>query len=849
MRFITYLCLAVLLLSGIVITTSAQQKEYADDELIIQFTRDAIRNVAISKERGVALTGLVDVDVLNERYGVSEVDMMVRFRPKNLGADERTGLSRYHVIKVPAGSDIEALASEYSRKPGIEQAYPNYFVEAQLIPNDTNYPNQWGLNNTGQADPYGGGAQVGTPGADINAEAAWDITTGSSSIILAIIDSGVDYSHPEFSGRTVAGWDFVNDDDDPMDDNGHGTSCAGIASAAGNNGFGVAGVSWESLIMGVKVLDSEGSGTFSDVAAGITFAVDNGANILSMSLGASVGDAAVEAAVNYAHDNNVLVVASRGNGDSSTANYPASYSNVMAVIALSPCNERKTPGTCDGEFWWGSSYGSDSDVSAPGTRIWTTDITGSGGYEDGDYMSTFNGTSSACPFVAGVAALVWANEPGLSNDEVRDRINATAVDINSSGFDSETGWGRADAHRALTNDTSGGGEAPVVSDIPDEIVAPGDRILMSLNDFVSDPDNADGEMTWSWSGNTSISIIYRSSSQQVRLTIPSGFTGPETITFTATDPHGNSGSDVATYSIDGGGGGGDAPVVSDIASQTIEEGETFSTISLDDFVTDPDHADSELSWSFSGNSDLTVSIDDSRIATVTYPVAWTGSETVTFTATDPDGLSDNDAATFTVNSTGGGGDAPVVSDIPDQTITNKVTLSMNDFVDDPDHADSELTWTWSGNSSLTVQYRYSSQLIRVTAPDGWSGSETITFTATDPDGNSGSDAATFSSLSGSLAKVGAIPQTMALERNYPNPFNPETEIRFQLSASRFVEISIYNALGQKIRSLVGNQLEAGHHTVRWNGRDSNGVDVSSGIYLYQMTAGDFSDIKKMTLLR
>jgi hypothetical protein len=186
----------------------------------------------------------------------------------------------------------------------------------------------------------------------------------------------------------------------------------------------------------------------------------------------------------------------------------------------------------------------------------------------------------------------------------------------------------------------------------------------------------------------------------------------------------------------------DPPVVIDIPNQTIAEDGSFATINLDNYVSDPDHADNQLIWTYSGNSQLTVSISGSRVATITTPANWNGTETITFTATDPLGGNNSDPATFTATPVN---DPPVVTDIPNQTIAEDgsfATINLDNFVSDPDHADNQLIWTYSGNSQLTVSIS-GSRVATITTPANWNGSETITFIATDPLGGTDSDPALF----------------------------------------------------------------------------------------------------------
>jgi hypothetical protein len=282
-------------------------------------------------------------------------------------------------------------------------------------------------------------------------------------------------------------------------------------------------------------------------------------------------------------------------------------------------------------------------------------------------------------------------------------------------------------------------QPPTISDIPDQTIAEGSIFAtISLDDFVSDVDNSDAEMTWTYSGNTelTVSIVARVAT----ITIPSvDWNGAETITFTATDPDLASDSDAATFTVTA---VNDAPVVGDIPNQTIAEGSAFAVISLDDYVFDMDNSDAEMLWMYSGNVQLSVSIVN-RVVTITIPNPnWYGSETVLFRATDPGGLWDDDAATFTVTAVN---DAPVVSNIPDQTViqgSTFATISLDDFVSDVDNSDAEMTWSFSGNVQLLASIVNHTVTIIIPNPY-WYGSETITFRATDPGGLWAEDAATF----------------------------------------------------------------------------------------------------------
>lgn len=250
-------------------------------------------------------------------------------------------------------------------------------------------------------------------------------------MIVAVIDSGVSASHPDLSGKVLPGYDFFNGDADATDDNGHGTAVAGITAAATNNAIGMAGVSWNSMILPVKALGADGSGSYSAMANGITWATNKGARIINLSLGGTSSSRALQDAVNYAWSRNVILVAAAGNNGNSTLIYPAACNNVVAVSATDFADGRPT---------W-SNFGSYVDVSAPGVGILT--LSGASSY------ANWNGTSFSSPVASGVVALMTAANPSLSNVGVVDALLKNSDDIGSAGYDVYHGNGRVNARRAV----------------------------------------------------------------------------------------------------------------------------------------------------------------------------------------------------------------------------------------------------------------------------------------------------------------------------------------------------------------------------------------------------------------
>ncbi|MFC4075689.1 S8 family peptidase [Salinithrix halophila] len=348
-------------------------------------------------------------------------EMIVKFKPgttatvksslhgkKHAKVISRNTRMGFEVLKVKGMSVKEAVKS-YKKNPNVEYAEPNYIMKASWTPND----------------PYYSSQQYGPQ--KVQAPAAWDITRSSSSVRIAIIDTGVQANHPDLNGKVVKGYDYVDRDWDPNDGHGHGTHCAGIAAAATNNRIGIAGMAPNASIYAVRVLDNNGSGTLANVASGISHAADNGAQVISLSLGASSGGASLENAVNYAWNKGSVVVAAAGNNGTSWPNYPAYYNNAIAVAATDS-NDRRA---------YYSTYGSWVDVAAPGSSIYST-------YKDSRYVS-LSGTSMATPHVAGLAGLLASQ--GRSASNIRAAIERTADRIWGTGFF----WahGRINANRAV----------------------------------------------------------------------------------------------------------------------------------------------------------------------------------------------------------------------------------------------------------------------------------------------------------------------------------------------------------------------------------------------------------------
>lgn len=362
----------------------------------------------------------------------------------------------YYRITNPAGDDVFAAIRAWYDDTSVVFAEPAYmcYDDALHAPNDPFFPQQWSERNTQQQGNY-------RAGADVEAVPAWDIEKGNPNVIIAIIDTGMDLTHEDLAAnllpRNGEDWDFANGDGSPDDDGDHGTACSGIAAAVQDNGIGVSGMAPGCRLMPLKINLSTGMNA--NRADAINYAASRRAEfqglVMSCSWRMSSGDfTAVEAAVQNGAALDCVMCFASGN-DNGPVSYPAKYPQTICVGATSPCDERKSPASCDGENFWGSNFGPEMDVCAPGVKIYTTDRSGSAGYSGNNYFSTFNGTSSATPLAAGVCALIWSADGSLTNEGVRQILQSSAEDEVGTpsedvpGWDQYMGFGRINAFRAL----------------------------------------------------------------------------------------------------------------------------------------------------------------------------------------------------------------------------------------------------------------------------------------------------------------------------------------------------------------------------------------------------------------
>lgn len=314
-------------------------------------------------------------------------------------------------IEIPLEA-VSPFTTEATEAELARYVEPNIKFQSQLVPDDQDWGQQWGPQKIG-------------------ADWAWNVTIGDPSIIVAVVDTGIDYNHPDLTNNYVSlGWDWVNDDPNPMDDEGHGTHCAGIIAAELNNSIGIAGLAQVS-IMAEKGLDRRGTGYSDWLANAIIHAVNQSADIISMSWGGYYYSELIYEAIKYAYDSGVLLIAAAGNEGIGAKLFPAGFDEVIAVAATDSSNR----------FASWSNFGEWVELSAPGVNIYSTHL--------GNQYVYLDGTSMAAPHVSGVAALIWSQFPNMTRNWVRMQLRYTAKDLAPSGFDIHYGYGRVNARKAV----------------------------------------------------------------------------------------------------------------------------------------------------------------------------------------------------------------------------------------------------------------------------------------------------------------------------------------------------------------------------------------------------------------
>ena len=393
------------------------------EQLLVK-TRDAM-GVGVDVQDRWVLTGSGGQRFQLPVRGIRFASEGFSLRQANPLAARRIGLDRWLRIQLAPGENPHSMLEALRQLPYVESAELDVRGSLAAPPDDPYFPQQWNMFNQGQ---FVGGA-TGVSGADIRALEAWDISTGADPVTVATLDSGT-YPHDDFANRVLPGRNMATGSSDTSDVcGGHGTRVAGIIAAAGDNGLGVAGINWTARILPVIVSDPC-SVAQSTTAEAVIWAVDNGAQVINMSLQFSTGTELLHDAIKYAAEQDVVLVAAAGNSSSSIA-YPGRWPETIAVGAITNTDQR----------WSNSGVGEQLDLVAPGADVTSTAMFNT--------YSSASGTSFAAPHVAGAAALIRSLKPELTREQIREILLSSARDLSLVGYDTATGWGCLDLHAAL----------------------------------------------------------------------------------------------------------------------------------------------------------------------------------------------------------------------------------------------------------------------------------------------------------------------------------------------------------------------------------------------------------------
>ncbi len=830
---------------------------YVPNEFVVQFKADLGKITQARTALGLVAIGNAALDELGRKYEVAELRTQFPGAQPTMVKGQILDLSRYYVVKFESGHDLEQVMAEYRANPDVESVEPIGIHTLYATPNDGFYdPEQWHLNQTSDKD--------------VDAPEAWDVETGNPSIIVAVMDSGVRYYHKDLGGSNASstnpggtdgniwinlaekngtagvdddgngyvddwvGYDFVTGltgcwsgedcstaDNDPRDFNGHGTHCAGNVGAINNNGYASCAVAggWGNGTLqptgnGVKVmplrigwsqsyLGQEAGYVRMDFAASaFYYAANNGAKIASCSWGAS-NSGGIDAAITYFLNAGGMIFKAAGNANNQTSDYMTARTDIIAVAATDQND-------CRASF---SSYGTWVEISAPGVAILSS-------YHDhadaaNDYVATMDGTSMATPIAASVAALIWSANPTWTAVQVRDRLYATADNIYglscNSSYVGKLGAGRVNAYNAVF---SGGCTAPTAqfSGTPLSGSAP-------LTVTFTNSSSGTTPLSYSWAfgdggTSTATSPVYTYNTP-----------GTYTVTLTATNSCGSD-QEVKTGYV----------TVTAPPAYTVITFDNFET-GLGSYTDGGSDMSRARSTTYSHQGSYSADIQDnsgtasSFYHTLGYNVTAYNTLTVTFW--------------FRANSMESGEDFWVqyYNGTTWQTVATYAsgTGFSNGVFYQKTVTIPRTSYTFPTNAKLRFMCDASNDQDDVYIDEvEWRGYVTAPIIVNEDTEWIGD---------GELARESVLPESFELSQNYPNPFNPTTTIKYFLPEVANVELVIVNVMGQTVRTLVNAMQAPGEHSVVWDGRDQSGVAVASGIYLYKMRAGDFTETRKMVLMK
>ncbi len=840
---------------------------YAPNMIIVQLEESAVLSLNPSDfHSGNAFRGIAELDAVGQRHGADRVEK--KFAGMTLdraNTPQERALTRFFAVFAEYG-DLDAMIEDYERLPQVIEAHKVSLHKMDATPNDPLYSTQWHYFNT----------------YSVNADQAWDMEPGDATVVVGILDSGVKYNHGDLGGSNppgpndnstngniwvnnleipgngidddnngyiddVVGYDFLassfrckdvdcyTPDNDPMDDLGHGTHCAGTVGAINNNNYRVAGVAggfsngtFESTANGAKILccrigyRTSSSGVVDMAAAAEAMVYTGqlkarGVNVAAINCSWGSSESTdLAAAVDYLVSQDVLISVAAGNDGSTTMRYLNSRDDCMSVGAT---DVNGNPASF-------SNYGPWVEIAAPGVGIIST-VTGTG-----DLTASYSGTSMAAPHVCGVTALLESYDPSLSRQDKWD-LMCDPANVNAYNMTKYVGVGIVSAKQCLDAIATPVTDPPVAnfSGTPTSGDYP---LTVNFTDL-----STNSPTSWDWNfGDGSAHVYTQNPSHQYTAA------GTYTVTLIATNAYGSD-SEVKTGYITV-----SAPVYPPVAAFTGSP--TSGTIPLEVSFTDQSTGGAtSWTWNFGDGSPLVY------VQNPVHTYTSAGYYTVTLTATNAYGSDDEVKPNYIYASEQSGGSTMHVHDM---TVTERSVGSncqgqatiyiYNDAGQAVSGATVYTSYTGFLTGTVSGTTGTDGSVLLSTAWGKWCSGEwcfevtnvthaTYTYAP-------GDNVVTKECESGPVFKneFAGIPAQYGLSQNYPNPFNPTTEVTFSLPTSSHVKIEVFNIRGQRVATLANDVFGSGYHTVTWDASD-----VSSGVYLYRLETDNFVDQKKMLLLK
>jgi subtilase family protein/type IX secretion system substrate protein/CARDB protein/proprotein convertase P-domain-containing protein len=737
---------------------------------------------------------------------------------------ELTGGFSY-ILQLPATTGSKTsidFANEVYETGMVNFADPGFFQTnlLQFVPNDTFFPMQWSAINTGTNIPVTG---TGTADCDMGLDTAWNITLGSTKCIVGVVDTGMDTTHPDCAANVLHGYNYnyYADVYGGFDDYGHGASTAGIIGSVGNNNLGTSGVCPTVRVFAAKIFNSAGSTTNTAIVNGL-IGVRTFGNcwISSNSWGGGAPIAAADQAITDGTTlgrggKGIVWCFATGNGNGALS-WPSTHANVISVGGVSPCNQRKSPSSCDLENFWGANYGTGLDIVAPCVKIYAP-------VQGGTYTQSFNGTSSATPNAAGVCALMLSKDSLQTWDTVRQRVDRSALKkgayiYTSAGplvnlgntWNNEMGYGEINAATALA--TVGGG-----------VVAVND---VSAGPFLSLPGS------FVVGTNYSIKARFTNLGTAPQTNIPTRFSVNSTVAGTgniASLPAGA--NDSAAFPWNPAAPG--TYTLRIYHSMAVDENRLNDTVTTTVIVTPTTTIPVLTNICRNGlNKNITDNNTIYDTININIPNAFNvidvncKIDTVTHTWDSDLGfnLIHLAANVNIINHVGGSGDnfigtilndsavTPIASGTAPFTGSFKPSFALTPFNNNPING----AWILAVNDNAAGDTGYLKAWCLTIIYQG---------------------------LIGGINTV-EIPNYYSLSQNYPNPFNPSTTIKYGIPKSGIVTLKIYDILGKEVATLVNERKDPGVYTV-----DFNASNLASGVYLYKIESGEFTAVKKLLLVK